>query len=330
MKPVTTLILSRKDIASAMSMSDYIIAVEEAFAKWAGSGIDVAPVVHMAVPQGAFHVKSAAFAAAPYYVAVKVNGNFPGNPQASGLPTIQGAILLADAGNGSLLAIMDSTEVTAMRTGAATAVAARHLAPRQARTVTVIGCGVQGRVQLLSLLEVFPLERVYAADADSSRARRFAAALQGETGCQVVAVEDFAEVTPECEAIVSCTPAWHAFLGTQHVSPGTFIAAVGADNGDKQEIEPALMARSRVVVDSLDQCVEIGDLHHAVAAGAMSRDDVAAELAAVVAGHVDPMIAPDDIVVFDSTGVAIQDVAAAGAIYERCKAGGVGHYVELN
>jgi ornithine cyclodeaminase/alanine dehydrogenase-like protein (mu-crystallin family) len=330
MKPVATLILSGEDIASAMSMSDYIVAVEQAFAKWAGSGMDVPPVVHVAAPGGGFHVKSAAFREAPHYVAVKVNGNFPGNPQESGLPTIQGAILLADARNGSLLAVMDSTEVTAMRTGAATAVAAKHLAPRRARTATVIGCGIQGRVQLLSLLEVFSLERVFVADADVSRARRFAAALQDESGCEVEAVEDFATAAPYSEVIVTCTPARRAFLGSAHVSPGTFIAAVGADNGDKQEIEPELMAKSRVVVDSLDQCLEIGDLHHAVTAGAMSRDGVAAELGAVVAGKVDPHISPEDIVVFDSTGVAIQDVSAAGVIYERCKAGDVGHWVTLN
>lgn len=311
-------------------MPDYIVAVEQAFGRWAGCGMEVPAVVHMAAPTGAFHVKSAAFTKSPHYVAVKVNGNFPDNPRASGLPTIQGAILLADGRNGALLAIMDSSEVTAMRTGAATAVAARHLAPRQARTATVIGCGVQGRVQLLSLLEVFPLDRIYTFDADESRARRFAAALQAETGHDVVAVEDFAEATLGSEVIVTCTSARCAFLGARHVSPGTFIAAVGADNGDKQEIEPGLMARSRVVVDSLGQCLEIGDLHHAVSAGAMLHSDVAAELGAVVAGNVDPRIAPDDIVVFDSTGVAIQDVAAAGVIYERCKPGGIGQSVALN
>lgn len=330
MKPAPTLILSRHDIAGAMSMSDYVTAVEQAFATSARSGMEVPAVVHMAAPSGGFHVKSAGFRDSPHYVAVKVNGNFPDNPKASGLPTIQGAILLADGRNGSLLAVMDSSEVTAMRTGAATAVAAGYLAPRPARTATVIGCGIQGRVQLLALLEVFPLERVYAADADINRARRLAAELQEETGCEALAVENFAEVTPGSEAIVTCTPARRAFLGTRHVSPGTFIAAVGADNGEKQEIEPGLMARSRVAVDSLEQCLEIGDLHHAVAAGEMSADDVVAELADVVAGKVDPGIEPDDVVVFDSTGVAIEDVAAAGVIYERCKAAGIGQPVALN
>ena len=225
---------------------------------------------------------------------------------------------------------MDSIEVTALRTGAATAVAARHLTPRPVRNACVIGCGVQGRVQLRSLLEVLELERVFAADADPGRAREYAGEMQRETGCEVVAVDDFARATRQSEIIVTCTPSRRAFLRPEHVAPGTLIAAVGADDDSKQEIAPELMARAKVVVDNLAQCVEMGDLHHAIAAGAMSREDVLAELGAVVAGRVDANIAADDVVVFDSTGIAIQDAAAAGVIYERSSAAGIGMAVALN
>lgn len=330
MRPAATLLLSRADIARAMSIADYIAAVEQAFARAADARVDVPPVVHMAAPQGGFHVKSAAFIGEPHYVAVKVNGNFPGNPRDNGLPTIQGAILLSDARNGALLAVMDSTEVTAMRTGAATAVAAKYLCPSQARSASVIGCGVQGRIQLLSLLEVLPLEHVYAADTNLQLARQFAKAMRRETGCEVVALEDFAEVTRECGVIVTCTPARRAFLGPEHVAQGTFIAAIGADSSDKQEILPALMGRAKVVADHIAQCAEMGDLHHAIEAGAMSCDDVVADLGAVVTGRTVPNIGPQDIVVFDSTGTALQDLAAAGMIYERAIAGGIGMTVELN
>jgi len=330
MRPPGTLILSRNDVARALSPAACIRAVEQAFGLAAGSHMEVPKVVHLSAADGAFHVKSAGYRAAPYYVAVKVNGNFPANPQENGLPTIQGAIVLSDGRNGAVLAIMDSTEVTALRTGAATAVAAKYLAPAGATTATIIGCGVQGRIQLRMLLQVLPLARVHVADSDPERARRMAGEMRSAVDCEVVAVREFAEATRQSRVIVTCTSARHAFLGCEHVSPGTFIAAVGADNPDKQEIEPALMARSRVFVDSIDQCVEIGDLRHAVAAGAMSRDDVVAELGDVVASRVKPEIAGSDIVVFDSTGTAIQDVAAAGTLYERSIAEAIGRTVEFN
>lgn len=325
-----TLILDRKDISNALPIADCITAIERVFAMAANGQMAVPPVVHLPAPEGAFHVKSAAYLQAPHYVAVKVNGNIPINPKERGLPTIQGAILLSDACDGRLLAIMDSIEVTALRTGAATAVAAKHLAPRSARTATIIGCGVQGRIQLRSLLEVVKLERIFAADSEAGRARHFADEMQRETDCEVLAVDDFSSVTPQSEIIVTCTPARRAFLAPEHVAPGTLIAAVGADDSAKQEVEPKLMARTRVVTDSTEQCAVMGDLHHALVSGDMSREDVMAELGDIVAGRMDRSIGKDDVVTFDSTGIAIQDVAAAGLIYERATAGGVGLTVELN
>lgn len=330
MKPPTTLILTRHDIAGALSVGDCIEAVGRAFALAALGEIDVPPVAHLPARGGTFHVKSAAYRSEPRYAAVKVNGNFPSNPAKFRLPTIQGAILLADADTGVLLAIMDSIEVTALRTGAATAVAARHLAPRPPRTATIIGCGVQGEVQLRSVMHVCALERVYVVDSDPRRSRALAKRVHGEGGVEVLAVDDFASVTTQSELVVTCTPSRAPLLNPSHVSPGTLVAAVGADNSDKQEIAADLMAHAEVVVDSLDQCAEMGDLHHAIRAGLMAREDVRSELGAVVAGQVRLELTEHDIVVFDSTGIAIQDVAAAAAIYERARADSLGHRVAFN
>jgi ornithine cyclodeaminase/alanine dehydrogenase-like protein (mu-crystallin family) len=327
-----TLVLGRADIARTMVLSDYIDAMERVFARFGAGRMSVPEVVHISAPEGTFHVKSAGFVDEPFYVAVKVNGNFPGNPGSRGLPTIQGAIVLCDGRDGSLLALLDSIEVTAMRTGAATAVAAKHLALNHlecAETATVIGCGLQGRVQLLSLLEVLPLRRAFAFDSDAGKSEAFVERLTHETDLEISTVDDFAEATLQSQVIVTCTPSRRPFLARVHVSPGTFIAAVGADSHDKQELEPELLAHSRVVVDLVDQCAEIGELHHALVAGAMERTDVVAELGAIVAGTVRPDFSPRDVIVFDSTGSAIQDVAAAGIIYERAKAGAIGLSMEL-
>jgi ornithine cyclodeaminase/alanine dehydrogenase len=312
-----------------MTLPDYVVAVERAFRDLAAGRMLVPAVVHIPGRGGTFHVKSAGVLGDPRYVAVKVNGNFPDNARSMGLPTIHGAIVLCDGHDGALLAVMDSIEVTAMRTGAATAVAAKYLAPPGVSVASVIGCGVQGRVQLLSLIEVLPLETVYAFDLDRQRRNAFVERMRAETGLDVLPVDDLRHATRESRVIVTCTSSRSAFLSRELVAPGTFVAAVGADNGDKQELETHLMARSKVIVDILDQCAEIGELHHAIEAGAMTRADVVASLADVVAGTVCPCFDPEDVIVFDSTGSAIQDVAAAGIIYERAKAAGLGIPVEF-
>jgi ornithine cyclodeaminase/alanine dehydrogenase-like protein (mu-crystallin family) len=324
-----TLVLGHADIARTMVLSDYIEAVERAFERLDAGQMKVPEVVHISAPDGAFHIKSAGFVGDPSYVAVKVNGNFPDNPRNTGLPTIQGAIVLCDGRNGALLAVIDSREVTAMRTGAATAVAAKYLVTDNPSIATVIGCGIQGRIQLLSLNEVLPLTTVYAFDLDTQRRDAFVEQMHSETGLEVIPVDDFTDATLASQAIVTCTSARNPFLGREHVAPGTFIAAVGADNDDKQELHVDLMAHSRVIVDLIDQCAAIGELHHALDAGAMTRVDVVAELAEIVARTKRPTFAPDDIIIFDSTGSAIQDVAAAGIIYERATAGDIGLSMEF-
>ena len=324
-----TVVLGQADIARTMVLSDYIDAVEEAFERLDGGRMSVPDVVHIPAPDGAFHVKSAGFIGDPFYVAVKVNGNFPDNPRLAGLPTIQGAIVLCDGRNGSLLAVIDSIEVTAMRTGAATAVAAKYLVQNNTEVATVIGCGIQGRVQLLSLLEVLPLKKVFAFDHDQEQLDAFVEQMLAETDLEIIPVDTFMDATLASQAIVTCTSSRTPFLGREHVAPGTFIAAVGADNDDKQELEPDLMAHSRVVVDLVDQCAGIGELHHALEAGAMTRSDVVAELGEIVARSKRPDFSADDVIIFDSTGSAIQDVAAAGIIYERAISADIGLSMEF-
>jgi ornithine cyclodeaminase/alanine dehydrogenase-like protein (mu-crystallin family) len=237
-------------------------------------------------------------------------------------------IALFDAEDGRVLALLDSIEITALRTAAATAIAARYLAP-DGGTVAVCGCGEQSRNQLRALVCVRSVKRVRALDLSAARAARFAEDMAAELGLEVDVIREPGEAAEEAAIWVTCTPARRWFLGRAHVAPGAFVAAVGADNPEKQEIEPELLAASAVVADVLDQCAEIGDLHHAIAAGLMRREDVRAELADVVSGRKPGRTSPDEIVVFDSTGTALQDVAAAALVYERARARGTGLTISL-
>ncbi len=317
-------VLSRSDLRAVMGFGDYVEAVADGFRQLAEGGSEAPVPLHMSTEHGTFHVKAATLARGSGYVAVKINGNFPDNRTRNGLPTIQGAVFLADASNGRPLALLDSMEITLQRTGAATAIAARHLARPDSRTATICGCGTQGSIQMIALRHALDLRRVFVWDIDPHAAQDFAARTAAETGLDVRVVETLSEASRVSDAIVTCTAATAPFLGIDDVRPGTFIAAVGADNPHKSEIHPTLMARARVTVDVLQQSVVMGDLHHAIMACTMTAGDIHAELGAIVAGRRPGRETTEEITLFDSSGTGVQDVAAAAYAYERARERGIG------
>jgi ornithine cyclodeaminase/alanine dehydrogenase-like protein (mu-crystallin family) len=325
-----TLVLSRTDVLHLLSLPECIDAVEGAFRLHA-DGHTLGPgVLSVHASGGGFHIKAAGLVGEHSYFAAKTNANFPDNPRTRGLPTIQGTIVLADGANGTPLAVMDSGSVTALRTGAATAVAAKFLARPDASTATIVGCGVQGEVQLAAVAAVLPLRRILLVDIDHARAEGLAARATAKHGLLVEATKDLRAALRDSDVCVTCTTSRRAFLGVGDIAPGTFIAAVGADNPEKQELEPPLLASATVVVDVLQQCAEIGELHHALAAGFLTPERVHAELADVVVGRRPGRTSRDEITIFDSSGTALLDVAAAVAVHEKARASGRGTVVKLD
>jgi alanine dehydrogenase len=325
----STLVLTRRDVLALLTLPECIEAVERAFRLHA-EGRTLPPGV-LGVPAGGggFHIKAAGLVGDPSYFAAKTNANFPANPRL-GLPTIQGTVLLADASNGAPLAVMDSGSITALRTGAATAVAARYLARPDSRTATVVGCGVQGEIQLAALAAVLPLEQAWVIDADDERAAGLAKRATHALGIRVEPAADLAAALRRSDVCVTCTPSRRPIVRQADVRPGTFIAAVGADSPGKQELEPPLVAAATLVVDLLEQCAEIGELQHALAAGLLTRERVHAELADVVAGRRPGRTRAEEITIFDSSGTALQDVAAAVVVYEKARAAGRGLEVRFD
>jgi len=319
-----TLLLTGGDMASLLTLDDCMEAVAAAFAS-AARGLAPKPgVLGFRMTDGGFHIKTASLPGPPGYFAAKLNGNFFRNRERFGLPAIQGLIILCDAENGSPLAVMDSIEITILRTGASTGVAAKSLLRTGARVATICGAGNQGRVSLRALRRVMNIGEARVFEVDPEAARRMAEDLGPEADHPITPVTKLREATLSSDAIVTCTPSKRAFLGEHDVRAGTFIAAVGADNEEKSEIEPSLMARATVVTDSTEQCAKIGDLHHAIEAGARKADEVQAELGEILAGLRPGRTRDDEVVVFDSTGTALQDVAAASLVYERAVKSGRG------
>lgn len=321
-----THILTRSQVKELLDYDTCISAVEEAFQS---TRILPAGALGTHAERGGFHVKAAGLEWGNFYYAAKVNANFPGNPLDYGLPTIQGALALFDAHNGRLLALMDSIEITSIRTAAATAVAAKYLARPDSSSVLIIGCGNQGRSQLRAVSRVRAIDCVIAFDSNLELAERYAAEMSAELHILVDVVDEYRHAARLSDIVVTCTPSREPLLSVGDVSSGAFIAAVGADNEEKQEIAPELLASSTVVADVLDQCAMIGDLHHAIDAGVMRREDVHAELADVVSGRKRGRSSDDDIIIFDSTGTALEDVAAASVVYERAVSRGIGMEVML-
>ena len=310
--------LGPDDVQRLLPMTECIEALDRALAASASTPVQ-SFVGGVKAPAGKFHLKAALSTGAEPMFAAKLNANFPDNP-ARGLPTIQGALMLFDATNGTLLATMDSASVTAIRTAAATAVAARHLAPAGADSLAVVGCGVQAFHHVEAMNVVRPLRSVRLYDLDGAAARRLAEDVERRLGLGAEASADLRSCTADADMVVTLTSARSAFLTPAHVRPGAFVAGVGTDSPDKSELDPALMAGALIVVDDLAQCAEMGDLRHAIAAGVVQAAGVWGTLADVCAAPARFTVPPRRTVVFDSTGIPLEDVVAARLIHRRSRA----------
>jgi len=304
-----TLVVTGNYIAERFGPDAYLRAVRGAFEALAAGRLSTPTVGHIPGAGGAFHVKAAAQLGRGSLAVLKVNGNFPGNA-ARGLPTIQGFIALFDAERGSVIALLDSMEITARRTAAASTLAAELLAQPRCERLAVVGCGVQARYHLEALCDQFPISTLRCHDLDRSRADALVT-IARESGIDASVASSPREAARDAQILVTCTTSTRAFLDKGDVPAGCFVAAVGADNPGKQELAPALLRAARVVPDVLAQAATMGDLHHAIAAGVMTETDVHGELADIVAGRVAGRRDQHEIFVFDSTGTAIEDLAAA-------------------
>ena len=319
-----TLLLARSDIERLLAPDICIAAVEDAFRRHALGQAPPPGILGFHAAEGSFHIKAALLNLDQPYFAVKANANFPHNGARHGLPTIQGAVILCDAEAGRPLAVMDSMSITALRTAAATAVAAKYLAREACGTLLICGCGGQAAAQLRALLHVRKPARILAYDQDAGKARALALAFEHESSFSVSSVTDLPQSLALSDIVITCTTAQRYFIERSMVKPGTFVAGVGADNENKQELDPALLEHSTLVTDLTEQCRAIGDLQHAPQAR------VHAELGEVVAGLRPGRSSDAEITVFDSTGTALQDVAAAIAVYRRALASGEGTRFSLD
>jgi alanine dehydrogenase len=314
-----TRILTRADVARLLDMEMALAAVELAFAAHARGETRMPVKVYLPLPEhgGDFRAMPAFLGGA---AGVKWVSSHPHNPARHRLPSVTGFYILSDPETARPLAIMDATLLTAYRTGAAAGVATRHLLGRTPRTIGFIGCGVQARYLLAAHRACFAAFEILCADLDPEAATRFAA----EAGGRAVSIEEAAA----CEVVNTATPSRHPVVQDGWIPPGAHVNAMGADGPGKQELATGIVASARVFVDDLEQAAESGEvnvpLHHA----ALTRAQIAGTLGQVIAGLV-PARPGGEMTIFDSTGLAVQDLVLARKVHEAALAAGAGIDVPL-
>jgi alanine dehydrogenase len=301
-------VFSSRDVEAAVSPELAVEAVRDAFVAYARGEWSMPSKVYVpAYPAGDFRAMPALGAG---FALLKWVTSFPGNPEL-GLPTVTGLVLLSDASNGMPVAVLDAGAVTALRTGAAAVLAAETLGRRDAKTAAVIGAGVNGRAVARTFLARG--RRVSLWDIDLARAEAAADELDAE-------VTDSHEAALGADLVATVTPGHELVFGEGSLRDGQHVSLMGADGPGKAEIAVEELARVRVFCDDWEQASHNGDLVHAVEAGTITQDDVT-QLGDVLVGTAPGRQSKDDITIFDSTGLAIQDLAITLAAYKEHEAG---------
>jgi len=316
---MSTLLLSRNDVRELLKMSAVIEAVEQAFKEWTRGEADMPAKAYLLSARGDFRAMPAALQGAAGMKWVSV---YPQNPSL-GLPTVMATMIYNDPATGYPLAVMDATEITAYRTGATAAIASKYLARKDSHTLGIIGAGRQAYTQLLAHAEVFSLKLIRVFDLSGAAVEKLIKSFP-EYPIQESSLED----TAASDIVCTLTPAREPLLKMEWVIPGTHINAVGADAEGKEELDPAILKKAIVVVDDLTQASAAGEINVPLKKGLFSIDEVYATLGEIITGKKQGRKDKRVITVFDSTGVAIEDIAVAKLVYEKAKQ--VGRYLSVN
>jgi alanine dehydrogenase len=323
------LLLDKKTVASLLTMPECIEAVEKAFAELA-ENTAVQPLRTAIRCPGGISLYMPAFLQREQALVCKVVAVFGENPEKYGLPTTTGTVLLQDPETGRVVCIMDGEYLTAVRTGAASGVATRHLARRDSgQVVGIFGAGIQGRTQLWAVKEVRRISRAYVYDTAQGAARLFAEEMSAQLDLEVIPAADAREAAMAdilCTATSSPVPLFDG----EEVREGAHVNGIGSHTPDARELDGRLIRRAKLIGDSRDACFrEAGDIIIPLREGLITEDHFYAELGEIVTGRKPGRTNNREITVFKSNGLAIQDAAAAGLVYRKALAAGAGVSFDL-
>ncbi len=314
MGPRETFLITAAQIQDVFGMPEALQCTERAFRLYGEGKVQMPPKLYLTFERGDLR-------SMPVYLptlaiaGVKNVTVHPGNRE---LPAVMATITLVDPETGFPLAVMDGTYLTRLRTGAAGALAASHIAREDARVAGFVGAGRQADTQLDGLMITRPAIRtVLAYDLDADRSSRFCQRCRERYGIEAASTGSIEEVARACDILTTTTPARRPIVRDEWIRPGTHINAIGADAPGKQELDPALLKRARIVVDNWEQASHSGEINVPVSQGLLTRQDIACDIGELVTGKKPGRRGPLDVTVFDSTGLAVQDISCACEAYRK-------------
>jgi alanine dehydrogenase len=315
-----TLLLNKKEVQNLIDMREVITVVETAFRDWTEGKGEMPSKVYLKVKDGDFRAMPAALPGAAGMKWVNVH---TGNP-AKGLPTVMAVLIYNDPATGYPLAIMDATEATAFRTAATSAIASKYLARKDSRTLGIVGAGRQSYYHIIAHQQIFKLNEIRVWDILPGATERLIESLKNMPikKCSI-------EEVVKADIVCTLTPAQHPVVEKKWLVPGTHINAVGADAEGKEELEPAILNEALLVVDDLRQASHAGEINVPVSKGLLKKDQIYAELGEIIAGRKKGRTDNQTITLFDSTGLAIEDIAVAKLLYNKALKTGTGISVSL-
>ncbi|MCK5661526.1 MAG: alanine dehydrogenase, partial [Methanosarcinales archaeon] len=267
-----------------------------------------------------------AFLEADDITGVKIVNVHPDNPQ-KGLPTVMATVLLNSTETGAPLAIMGGTYLTDMRTGAAGGVAAKYLARADSNVLGLVGAGRQARTQALAVLENFDIDTIKVVSNHIQKSEQFKKYVEPICGCDAI-VKNSIEAVCDCDILVTTTPVRKPIVKSEWVNAGTHINAIGADAKGKEELDPLILKRAKIVIDDIRQAAHSGEINVPISEGIITQDNIYANLGEIVSGKKLGRTSDSEITVFDSTGLAIQDISTANLVFNKAKEAGIGTWLE--
>ncbi|MHC2484730.1 ornithine cyclodeaminase family protein [Rhizobium leguminosarum] len=326
-----TLLLKKNEVARLIGMTEVISAVEEAYKAFSSDQVEQPDYIGIHLPslRGEIDFKLGYHKVAEIISMKAHSGGFANNPAEHGVPNSMGTILLFDARTCALICIMDGSLITGLRTGAAGAVSVKALARKNARTIASIGTGNQARMQIRAINEIMKIEEIHAWDSTYETSAKYKADIEREFGIPVTVASSKKEAVERADILITTTRGKGSLVEGAWVKPGSHIVAIGTDQRGKQELDPELFRNAKIIVDSLSQCTEKGETWHPLDKNIITKDDIHGEIGEVLQGRKSGRESDDEITIFDSTGMAIQDNTTASKIYRNALANNVGTFFQF-
>ena len=324
------LLLTRNDVREVLDMSDCMEVVEKAFAELA-SGTAVMPLRISITPPDGLALYMPAYLKETGALACKVVTSYKNNPKKHNVPTIMGKVLLQDPETGDVICIMDGGYLTAVRTGAASGVATKHLARKdKSQKVGIFGAGVQAKAQLWAMSVARDLAKAYVYDIVDEAVTEFIREMSIKLNLEIVKADSPDHILEEADIICTATSSPTPIFNGEKVREGTHINGVGSHVPKARELDTAIIKRSKVIADSYEACLnEAGDIMIPIQEGAIDKSHLYAELGEIITGRKQPRADDREITLFKSNGLAIQDVATAKLVYDKAVQARIGAEIEL-